>query len=288
MGSRISGKLSVQDLKEFLSRYRDKVVSLRKVMEDFPPFHEHACSFPVSSLYHDLVSSMRERSVVFLDGAVFYLSSATAVLYKEVDYEFPPGTRIKTLFNFPYKDRKKLTEILYRLPDIFDRSMYRNSESYRSRIKHLKKLQKIGYREYLVTPDRLSDAKRLHDEWVEYKLSRHDTYRVMFPKNRYLSMLVSCVNSKLFPYKALIGYIGNEPVSLSLFLFWKGMVYSLIGISRYWEYSHIGDGVFLYQMRKLLEEGYEYVNVGYVQDRGIEEYKKKFPYIEVVTYVYSA
>ncbi len=287
MGTQISEKLSIQDLKDFLKKYKDRVVSLKKVIEEFPPFQEHACSFPVSSLFHDLVGSLRDGSVILLDGAIVYLKSATVVLYKDILYEFPTGFQIKTPFELPYRNRKKLKEILYRLPDIFERSMYRNSDAFRNRMRYLKKLEKAGYAERDVTRDNIGDAVKVHDEWVRYKLSLPSTFKKSFPKAKYISMLRNCMNARLFPYKALVGYIGDEPVSLTLYLIWRGMVYSLIGISKYWEHKHLSEGVFLYQARKLLEDGHEYVNVGYEQNRGIGNFKReKFPYIEVATNIY--
>lgn len=183
----------------------------------------------------------------------------------------------------------KFIETAYDIPTVI------NPESYSSKTRHKLMLTTLpGWFErqkYKIVP--LEDShkdqlRKLHDEWVEFKMNQPDTYKIMFPARRYERCYQFALKDKN-KYLGLVALDENDQASAVNVYYVEGKnAFGLAQFAALWRlHSQFNKNFTTMSFFELNRLGFIYVNDGASLDKNLSAFKHHWPYIQVESWAYS-
>lgn len=183
---------------------------------------------------------------------------------------------------FPFSGSKKRVEIAHNLDEVLDKSSYGRKKRYNTIIYPFNWAAKnsLIIRE-LGNHDR-QQVEYLHDRWVDLKLSDEKTFKIMFPKKRYLQCFEDSIYNK--NYLSFGGFLNGELISTRVLYTQGTMAFDLAFFTDYSKYSQVTNFIDIIILNELRNRGIKFLNRGIELNKGLKTYKTQFPYVEVYFY----
>ncbi len=184
---------------------------------------------------------------------------------------------------------KKFIEIAHKLPIIFDRNTYSNARKWNKKIQNPLRYAQKNLTVSSINNQNFDSIAKLHDLWVDYKFSQEKTFKMMFPKKRYIRCCEIAFNNIINGMLPLIFYYKNEIVAVKIYFIHNKTAFLLASYGNIWDSKsqimHISNVYSFY----LLYSDYniECVNTGSITDKGARIYKQHLPFYNEISYMYS-
>ena len=176
----------------------------------------------------------------------------------------------------------KASEIIYYIPDIFDRSLYENRKKYQNRVLSPEVLiKKLNINIRVATEDDLPSITTLHNDWCRKKLENPTTHRISFSSTRYLRCVTSALNKEGFV--VIVAEQEGKIVGCRVVTVDNKFLFDAAFFVEFWNQSQLSEAVNIASMRFFQTSGYEYINTGLASGT-LKAYKQHFPHTEVFVY----
>jgi len=181
----------------------------------------------------------------------------------------------------------KFSETVYDLDAVFSRNSYPSSNKYYRRI--TSPLNWMAAR-YDVRPIYISDRQavsRLHSKWVAYKIAQPDTFKMMFPKARYLRCLdIALARPHEYTTFGAFTHTG-ELQAVRVVSIEAAIVYDLAFFANTWDApSNLVEHFAVFGMKRLHELGCRTLNTGSGLNKKLSAYKEHWPFSHLISYAY--
>ncbi len=278
-------------LKDFLKRYRDQIVSLRKFLSLCRGIDHYLLSFPVLATYYDLLGLLEKRHVVFLDGLVLLLDKKVAVHFGgDYDLSSLEGWVVKTSDKLSCAGRT-FVETLYDLEELFDPGRYGREERKKRLRRPLKIIEKDCVNVRVLEGDWVKKAIKLSERWEEEKVKSGKVYVRGFPKGEFRRMLERFLVWRKFD--VLDGYlfgvfVKDKPYYIGVDVFINPeVVFGICGFALYFDFEKsYGNEAFLSECMFLQGRGHKRLNVGFSTDKGVRRFKEKWVHRSLKSFQY--
>ena len=179
----------------------------------------------------------------------------------------------------------KFKEISYNLTAVFDGQSYPNARKrYKRIVAPLRAManNRISIRN-LNRADILA-VKKLHDSWVKHKLNQPETFKIMFPKARYLRCADIATTQK--GYLAFGAFFGDDLVGVRIFYYQENVAFDLAFFSDNSVGNWLAEGIAVYTMMELKRLGIEKLNCGSSLNEQLHAFKSHWPHERVISFAY--
>lgn len=200
-------------------------------------------------------------------------------------FQFRGGIYSQQEFDLPKKSQ--FHEIAYDLTKVFNPTSYPNKKKRYQRLRY--PFQWLTSNRFIITNELdLLSSTTLHDRWVEWKLEQPTTYRLMFPRKRYLE----CIRYAM-KYPEWYVYFGcrdryDNLVAVRVLYVEDNCAFDLANFSSVWNIpSQLSEYFSIYTMRELYQLGITTVNCGASLNKGLSQFKHHWPSFEVKSWMYS-
>jgi hypothetical protein len=181
-------------------------------------------------------------------------------------------------------------EVAYLLAEVFDPRNYGSSKKRHRRLHYPSKcLATKGIEVRELTQADFVQVVRLHDAWVRYKMAQPSTYKIMFPKSRYLRCFAEAFSDepacKFFVFGAFLDGMlcGARVLGCE-----KMLAFDLAHFSLPLDgYSDFSEHFAMKTMEMMRVAGIEYLNCGASLNAGLKGFKTHWPHYTVTSYMYS-
>lgn len=195
---------------------------------------------------------------------------------------------IYSLNRIPLQKEKKFIEILHELPIIFNRDSYSSAKKWNKKITNPLNWAKINLTCSSITKSNFEEINVLHTDWVNHKLNQESTFKMMFPKKRYIRCcdiayrnIIDGMTSFIFTYQSKI-------VAVKVFYIKNATAFLLASFGNTWGMkSQIMNITNVYSFYLLYESGITKVNTGSITDKNAKIFKQHLPFKECISYMYS-
>ena len=279
-------------LKDFLEKYRDRVISLRKFLTLSKGINHYLLSFPVLATYYDLLGFLEKRRAVFMDGLALLLDKRVVVhLSGDYDFSLLEGWTIKTCSKFPFDGKRSFLETVYVFDELFDSQRYRREERKRRLKRPLKVIEKDRVQIRILEEDWAKKAIALSERWEDEKIRSGKVYMQGFPRGEFRRMLerflvwrkLGVLDGYLFGV-----FVKDKPYYIGVDVFVSPkVVFGICGFALYFDFDKsYGNESFLSECMFLKERGHKSLNVGFSTDKGVRRFKEKWVHRSLKSFQY--
>lgn len=259
----------------------------------------HGLSLGCLDAYFHLNEDLREGFVTLLNGRILFLRKRKKVFVYERREEdtglLKQLQREASVYSiYPFLGLQKggkFVEIAYDLAEVFNPKFYSCKKKRYNRIVYpFRWLDKNRVR---VSSDiDLKEVKKLHSEWVQYKLRDSKTFKIMFPTRRYLRCFERSVSGAgLIPirYVRYGFFLDGQLVSVRVLSIQGKYAYDLANFTNTWGApSQLSNYADIFALEDLyINKGAEVVNCGAKMNKYLGVFKGHLPHQEVISYMYS-
>ncbi len=195
---------------------------------------------------------------------------------------------VYSIDKIPLTKEHKFVELAYDLDKVFDPKSYEDSRKRHKTLKHPGHwLAKNEITIRRLERSDLLEVKRLHDDWVAYKLVDPATFKMMFPRSRYLRCVSIGFNDSYANYGA---FYKDKLVAVRTLYIEDENAFDLAFFGCTWNdeiKSQLMENVAFTIMQDLYSLGVKTINCGVLMQRSLHNFKARWPNYPVTSYMYS-
>lgn len=188
---------------------------------------------------------------------------------------------------------REFCEITYNLKDVFNPATYPNKK---------KRYNKIVYPFRWIESNKIiccdeadfSLISSFHKNWVQHKLEDKYTFKILFPRKRYLHCVQRYLDSRKSPnsyniqYEGFFFFLNQELVSIRIVSLNGCEGYDLANFTNTWSTpSQLSIYLDVFILKKLYDRGIQYFNCGAAFGPRIKTFKCHLPSSEKISYIYG-
>lgn len=288
----------IQTILSDLHQYKKKLTSI----EDLDNKGVHNFSLPVLNTYFNLDEIRNMYGLIVFEGNILLLPSVQGrfksfcfnpendkIQRKLIDYLIKLGPIYSLYPEVFLSGAHSFIEIGYDLEKVLNPNSYPNKKKrYQRLIYPFKQLEryKVKTRSFMSSEVDSNVVKLLHDEWVEHKLADPNTFKIMFPTNRYIRCYDYAIQH--VGYFVYCFCMAKQLIAVRVVGIQKDIAYDLANFGKYWELpSNMMEWLDIYVLRDLYQRGMKKFNCGAQLNKNLSLFKTHYPSYEVKSYMYS-
>lgn len=234
---------------------------------------ETASSFDNDILILDGLRGRNQRKVfVYGENAPDKALQTTSVLY--------------SIHRLPFPKESRFAELTYTLSRVFDPTEYTNAKKRNQRLKQpFNRLRSYDITLRALTKADMPEIARLHTEWCVRKLALPDTFKMMFPKKRYLNC-ASIAIARPREYVALGAFSDQTLLAVHIYFVERCSAFDLACFADE-PYSNFSEDFYIASLAHLRDKGIDYVNCGASLHAKLTTFKRHWPSAYVYSWAYG-
>ena len=179
-------------------------------------------------------------------------------------------------------------ELAYNLDAVFDKASYPNAKKRAQRLQQpFKQLARDGVVIRSARQSDLPGINELHKDWVNFKMAQPATFKMMFPKRRYMNCIRIALERPK-DYVVIVASYADRIVGARALFLRSGRAFDLACFSATWDmYSNFSEHFAIAAMRALHQTGIHTLNCGASLHKQLSAYKTHWPHYSVESFAYS-
>ena len=182
--------------------------------------------------------------------------------------------------------QSKFKELAYDITKVLNPLSYPNADKRAKRLTYpINRLRREGVTVKPLADGDFSKLNRLHNNWCAWKLEQPTTFKMMFPKRRYINCFEHALQHQQ-QYRAVGAFAADgELLGARALYIDAGHAFDLAQITAAWKtYTDFAEHFNLASIRQIMPHT---LNCGAALNHALHSFKAHWPHYEVVSYAYA-